>query len=88
MKLMYLGLAGTLFLLVPASAPTTVVAQSNIYDQGALFEKERVEVVYLPNNTCYVDVAAPSTVNQYKDYVRACLNNHHLRTKIRPHLPN
>jgi hypothetical protein len=79
MKLIYL--AGSMLALIPSHAGTHY-AQSNVV------ERDHVEVIYLPNNTCHISVPVVVPVTEYKDYVRACLNNRHLRLKINHHLPN
>ena len=78
MRLIYLA---TLSLLV-GFAPV----HKTYYTQSKTVETDRVEVVYLPNNTCHIHMPSPIEVSaeKYKDYVRACLNNRHLRVKINP----
>jgi len=73
MKLIYLGTA----IAMANGIPTTPY-----YMQSNVVERDRVEVIYLPNNTCHVSAPIPIPANNYKDYVRACLNNRHLRQVI------
>ncbi len=82
MKLVYLGAASALILLMPLSTPQSTPAVPELYNQSHAIEADRVEIVYLPNNTCYVEGAADAAESNYKDFVRACLNNRHLRSKI------
>jgi len=79
MKLIYL--AGAALVLAPAHGGTH-------YMQSNVVERDHVEVIYLPNNTCHINAPVTVPVPEYKDYVRACLNNRHLRIKINHHLPN
>ena len=58
------------------------------YEQSNMIERDRIEVIYLPNNTCYITVPTHVQPNSYKDFVRACLNNQHLRVKIDIHHSN
>jgi len=58
------------------------------YFQSKIIEHDHVEVVYLPNNTCHITGPLGTQATNYKDYVRACLNNQHLRKKISTYLPN
>jgi hypothetical protein len=76
MRLVYLTTLGLLVGSAPAYKP--------YYTQSKTVETDRVEVVYLPNNTCHVHLPSPIELSaeKYKDYVRACLNNRHLRVKI------
>jgi hypothetical protein len=78
MRLIYLTTLGLLLGLAPAHIP--------YYTQSKVVETDRVEIVYLPNNTCHIHipVAVEVSAEVYQDYVRACLNNRHLRVKIRP----
>ena len=73
MKLIYLA-TGTALLAAPHSI--------NHYFQTDLIERDQIEVIYLPNNTCHINVSPTIPLENYKDYVRACLNNRHLRQKI------
>ena len=43
---------------------------------------KETNIVYLPNNTCQIDQPGPTPMN-VKDYVRACMNNRHLHTRMR-----
>ena len=79
MKILYLG--GCLAL-------TSLEAPFIGYKSAQAVERDRVEIVYLPNNTCYISAPASPPTENYKDLVRACLNNRHLRIKIDDHLPN
>jgi hypothetical protein len=78
MRLIYLIMLGLLLGFGPPHAP--------YYTQSKVVETDRVEVVYLPNNTCHIHLPAGEDLSaeNYQDYVRACLNNRHLRVKIRP----
>ena len=77
MKLIYIGGATMIMLAGPSN-----------YLQSDVIERDRVEVIYLPNNTCHIK--APPSINpiNYQDYVRACMNNQHLRLKINNSIPN
>jgi hypothetical protein len=83
MKLFAL-MCGTL--IVGLSAQTYIIASPSTaqaaYTQSSIIEKDYVEIVYLPNNTCQIEQhnAAPLDM---KDYVRACMNNRHLHTRMR-----
>jgi len=79
MKLIYWSAA--------AIALGTVTPQPH-YFQSKIIEHDHVEVVYLPNNTCHITAPLGTPTTNYKDYVRACLNNQHLRKKISTHPPN
>ena len=76
MRFIYLTTLG----LLVGSAPVS----KSYYAQSQTVETDRVEVVYLPNNTCHVHLPSPIELSaeKYRDYVRACLNNRHLRVKI------
>jgi hypothetical protein len=78
MRLIYLTTLGLLVGFAPSPAP--------YYTQSKVIETDRVEVVYLPNNTCHIHIPGPveASTTKYQDYVRACLNNRHLRVKISP----
>ena len=73
-------------LIIGLSAQTYFInsaeATQTSYAQGTAIEKDYVEIVYLPNNTCQIDQPGPTPMN-VKDYVRACMNNRHLRTRMR-----
>ena len=58
------------------------------YVQSTVVDRDHIEVVYLPNNTCHINAPVAVPVDNYKDLVRACLNNRHLRIKISPTQPN
>ncbi len=55
------------------------------YTQSKVIERDHIEVVYLPNNTCHIRAPAGTEPQSYRDYVRACMNNRHLRIKISDH---
>lgn len=76
-----------LYFLVPAIAISPAPANTT-YLQSNIIERDRIEIVYLPNNTCHIK--APSVVKpeNYRDYVRACMNNRHLHIKINNIAPN
>jgi len=76
MKLIYLFGLGFL-----VNAETHYVQVENI-------EYDRVEIIYLPNNTCQIKTNREAISENYSDYVRACLNNRHLRIKIANTSPN
>ena len=78
MKPLYFLTVGSVLAIVP---PTP----SAIYIQSPNIERERIEVIYLPNNTCHISVPTQLSVQNYRDYVRACMNNRHLRIKINEH---
>jgi|TARA_R110002072_G_scaffold93711_1_gene207650 hypothetical protein len=73
-------------LIVGLSAQTYLIdsaeATQTSYVQSIAIEKDYVEIVYLPNNTCQIDQPGPTPMN-VKDYVRACMNNRHLHTRMR-----
>jgi len=76
-----------LYFLVPAIA--LVPAPSNTtYMQSEIIERDRIEITYLPNNTCYIRSSTPAKAKNYRDYVRACMNNRHLHIKINDIAPN
>lgn len=52
------------------------------YIQSPVIEYERVEIVYLPGNVCHVKTNETNITKNYRDYVRACMNNKHLRLQI------
>jgi len=52
------------------------------YIQSPVIDYERVEIIYLPDNICYIKSNKLDIVNNYRDYVRACMNNKHLRLRI------
>ena len=84
MKLIYLVgalLIGSATLGMPYYMQSNAIA-TPYYAQSNVAERDHVEVVYLPNNTCYINTPLPMPTENYKDYVRACLNNRHLRQKI------
>ena len=86
MKLIYsMGavIIGSATLGMPYYMQSNAIAEPS-YTQSAEAERDHVEVVYLPNNTCYINTPLPMPAENYKDYVRACLNNRHLRQKIDP----
>jgi hypothetical protein len=70
-----------LYLLVPAIAISPAPAQTT-YLQSNIIERDRIEIVYLPNNTCYIKVPTVIQPKNHRDYVRACMNNRHLHIKI------
>tara|TARA_Y100001963_G_C6789705_1_gene454799 strand:+ start:1554 stop:1820 length:267 start_codon:yes stop_codon:yes gene_type:complete len=88
MKLMYVGIASALILLAPLASSQSTPTVSDVYSRSSIVEADRVEIVYLPNNTCYVEGAATAAQDDYKDFVRACLNNQHLRARMKSFPPN
>jgi hypothetical protein len=72
-------------LLVGISAQAYLIDIPSIthasYAQSIAIEKDYVEIVYLPNNTCQIDQPGSTPMN-VKDYVRACMNNRHLHTRM------
>jgi len=64
--------------------PLVGIASAVGYVQDPNVVMDRVEIIYLPNNTCHVSVPIDhAKLNKHhRDYVRACLNNRHLRIKI------
>jgi len=52
------------------------------YVQSPVIEYDRVEIVYLPGNICHVKSSEAKIVKNHRDYVRACMNNKHLRLQI------
>ena len=84
MKIIYLTgalLIGSATLGMPYYMQSSTHAAS-YYAQSGVIEKDHVEVVYLPNNTCHINTPIPMLAENYQNYVRACLNNRHLRQKI------
>tara|TARA_R100000008_G_scaffold83889_2_gene69966 strand:- start:604 stop:843 length:240 start_codon:yes stop_codon:yes gene_type:complete len=77
-----------LLILIGCAVAISGVDDETRYHQGDLVEREQIQIVYLPNNTCHVEGASVQDVANYKDYVRACLNNQHLRVKMRNVRPN
>jgi hypothetical protein len=73
------------FLAISSALALAPTKPSATYVQSPNIERERIEVIYLPNNTCHISVPAQLSVENYRDYVRACLNNRHLRIKINKH---
>jgi len=73
------GLSAQTYLIDSASA---VQANATNYAQSIAIEKDYVEIVYLPNNTCQIDQQSTTPIN-VKDYVRACMNNRHLHMRMR-----
>ena len=73
-------------LIVVLSAQTYLIdsaeAIQTSYVQSVAIEKDYVEIVYLPNNTCQIDQQGATPIN-VKDYVRACMNNRHLHSRMR-----
>lgn len=67
------------FLLVLGTA--MIPANAN-YDQSPNINREHIEVIYLPNNTCHISVPPKQLDQNYRNYVKACLNNRHIRIKI------
>jgi hypothetical protein len=58
---------------------TPLITQA--YAQSVAIEKDYVEIVYLPNNTCQIERPNNAPIIM-KDYVRACMNNRHLYTRM------
>jgi hypothetical protein len=64
----------------------------NFAPENALFDILKIDnlstihnladIAYLPNGTCEIPNLASIEEENYKDYVRACLNNRHLRYHI------
>jgi hypothetical protein len=79
MKILYLG---------SCLAFTSPSSHAIEYEQSSMIERDRIEVIYLPNNTCHITIPTHVQPNSYKDFVRACLNNQHLRVKIDIHHSN
>jgi hypothetical protein len=63
-------------------------SKPHAYVQSSVINRDHIEVVYLPNNTCHINAPVVAPVDNYKDLVRACLNNRHLRIKIGHTQPN
>ena len=76
-----------LYLLLPALAISPAPAKTN-YAQSTVIERDKIEIVYLPNNTCYIRAPQGIEPDGYRDYVRACMNNRHLHIKINNIVPN
>ena len=58
------------------------------YTQSKVIERDHIEVVYLPNNTCHIRAPAVIEPHSYRDYVRACMNNRQLRIQMLDVSPN
>ena len=82
MRLLLLGAGFACLAVTPATS------NGLGYQTAPLMERDRVEVIYLPNNTCHIGTPSELPVENYKDFVRACLNNRHLRSKIGDPLAN
>ena len=84
MKLLAL-ICGTFF--IGLSAQTYLIdevsATPSHYAQSIAVEKDYVGIVYLPNNTCHIEQPGITPMD-VKDYVRACMNNRHLHTRMHP----
>ena len=65
-----------------------VVNAESHYIQSENIEYDRIEVIYLPGNTCQIKADKDEIARNYRDYVRGCLNNRHLRLKIDTNPPN
>jgi hypothetical protein len=78
-----LGIGAQNYLL---AGPVTYDAMA--YTLGDAIEKDRIQIVYLPNNTCQVDASVDDISVNYRDYVRACMNNRQLRVKMLDTSPN
>jgi hypothetical protein len=76
-----------LYLLLPALAISPAPAETN-YVQSTVVERDKIEIVYLPNNTCHIRAPQGIKSDSYRDYVRACMNNRHLHIKINNIVPN
>jgi hypothetical protein len=70
-----------LYFLVPAIAISPAPVNTT-YLQSNIIERDRIEIVYLPNNTCHIKAPLVIKPANYRDYVRACMNNRHLHIKI------
>ncbi len=78
MKPLYFLAVSSVLAIAPTKPSATYVQSPNI-------ERERIEIIYLPNNTCHITIPTHFSVQNYRDYVRACMNNRHLRIKINDH---
>ena len=69
--------------------PLVGIASAIGYVQDSNVVMDRVEIIYLPNNTCHISVPIDNIKlnERHRDYVRACLNNRHLRIKIQDITP-
>ena len=76
-----------IYFLAPVLAISPVPAQTT-YTQSSLIERDKIEIIYLPNNTCHVRAPQGIKPAAYRDYVRACMNNRHLHIKINNIAPN
>jgi len=82
MKLFYFLIVGSvLAIAIAPTKPSTLTT----YVQSPNIERDHIEIIYLPNNTCHFSVPTHMPVQNYQDYVRACMNNRHLRVKINAH---
>jgi len=70
-----------LYFLAPAIALSSAPSKTT-YMQSTIIERDKIEIVYLPNNTCYIRAPQGVQPEGYRDYVRACMNNRHLHIKI------
>jgi hypothetical protein len=58
------------------------------YTLGESIEKDHIQIVYLPNNTCQIEASVDHISINYRDYVRACMNNRQLRIQMLDISPN
>jgi hypothetical protein len=66
--------------------------QSTWSEETTLYDALRVDaltegttladIVFMPNGTCQIPEMSTIDVTNYKDYVRACLNNRRLRYQV------
>ena len=90
MKLLFL-LSASVLLGIGAQnylLPETATYDAVTYARGDAIEKDHIQIVYLPNNTCQIEAAVDDISVNYRDYVRACMNNRQLRVKMLDISPN
>jgi len=90
MKLLFLLSASV---LLGIGAQNYLLSETATYDAAAYafgdeIEKDHIQVVYLPNNTCQIEASVYDISVNYRDYVRACMNNRQLRIKMLDVSPN
>jgi|ETNvirnome_6_100_1030635.scaffolds.fasta_scaffold16708_5 hypothetical protein len=90
MKLLFLLSASV---LLGIGAQNYLLSETATYDavayaRGDAIEKDHIQIVYLPNNTCQIEASVDDISVNYRDYVRACMNNRQLRIQMLDVSPN
>jgi len=80
------SLIGWGFLSAASYEPETRILNASYTSDGAM-EKDRnlnrsIEIVYLPGNTCRIVDQSANILENYRDYVKACMDNRNLRLMI------